>query len=100
MEIKHITTKDVENEIKTGIVLVDFFATWCGPCRMMKPILEEVATENICNIVAVDIDEENALAERFGIYSIPTLIVFENGKELRRVLGLRPKDEIIKLIKG
>lgn len=73
-------------------ILVDFWATWCGPCMMLSPIVEELA--ETCRVGKVNVDEEPELARQFGIVSIPTLIVFENGKAVRRSMGYRPKSEI------
>ena len=73
-------------------ILVDFWATWCGPCMMLYPIVEELA--ETCRVGKVNVDEEPELARQFGIVSIPTLIVFENGKAVRQSMGYRPKSEI------
>lgn len=73
-------------------ILVDFWATWCGPCMMLSPIVEEMA--ETCRVGKVNVDEEPELARQFGIVSIPTLIVFENGKAVRQSMGYRPKSEI------
>ena len=82
-------------------VLVDFFATWCGPCKMLTPILEQVATENNgeFDIVKIDVDECEDLARQFGIMSIPTLMVFKNGELVKRETGLRNKSAIFELMK-
>ena len=79
-------------------VLVDFFATCCGPCRMLAPILEQVQGETNVEIVKVDVDESMDLARKYGIMSIPTMILFENGEEKDRVTGLRQKSQILSLI--
>ena len=77
-------------------VLVDFFATWCGPCKMMAPIIEEIAAERADSLVVgkIDVDEEGELANRFGISSIPTVILFKSGKEADRFIGYRPKEAL------
>ena len=82
-------------------VLVDFFATWCGPCRMLTPILEQIAEEKKgeIDIFKMDVDECEDLSREFGIMSIPTLMVFKNGQLVKRETGLRPKGAILDLIK-
>lgn len=78
-------------------VLVDFWATWCGPCKMIAPVVEEIAQEYADKIVVgkVDVDEVPSIAARYNVMSIPTLIVFENGKEVNRLVGFRPKAQIV-----
>lgn len=85
--------------IKKTSVLVDFYATWCGPCQLLAPVLEEVEKElPDLEIIKVDVDEIPSIARRFGIMSIPTLIVFKNGKQEKTSLGYISKDEIKKLL--
>ena len=79
-------------------VLVDFNATWCGPCRMLGPILDEIANEDIIKVVSIDVDENEELSASYGISSIPCLILFKDGKEFDRVVGFRNKEEIIEFI--
>lgn len=94
-----VTKENFEEEVlKADKVLVDFNADWCGPCRMMTPILEELSSDN--KIVSINIDDEDELAERFSVSSIPCLVLFENGKEINRSIGLKPKEEIEKLLGG
>ena len=101
-EIKHIT-KDNFNELvidsKTP-VLVDFFATWCGPCKMLSPILEQVADEvkNKVVVAKLDIDECMELAQEYGIMSVPTMILFKDGAEVSRNIGFRGKPQILDMI--
>lgn len=79
-------------------VLVDFYADWCGPCKMVAPILEEIAQEGKVQIAKVNVDEQPKLAERYGILSIPTMIVFEDGKEKTKLVGVKSKQELISSI--
>lgn len=82
--------------ISNGEVLVDFFATWCGPCRMLGPVLEEVSNDRIgVKIVKIDVDECPNLARSFGVMSVPTLILFKDGKEVSKENGFMPKEELV-----
>ena len=99
--VKHINTDNFEEEVikAEGKVLVDFFATWCGPCTMLAPILEQVAdSKPEVKIVKVDVDEEPELATRYKVMSIPTLIVFEKGEVVKKSLGVISKAELLDLI--
>lgn len=81
-------------------VLVDFWAAWCGPCQMVGPIVEEIAKENPnFKVCKVDIDAAQDLAVKYGVMSIPTLIVFKDGKEVNRTLGAQPKESILEILK-
>lgn len=92
-----------ENEILrySGITLVDFWAEWCGPCRMQQPILEEISKElpNV-KICKVNVDENTELAMRFGIRSIPTMMVFKNGERVGQLIGLKNKRELAEKLKS
>lgn len=94
--IKHLTDGNFEKEIESGVVLVDFHANWCGPCRMLAPVLEQVAKDikGKAAIGKVDIDSEQKTASHFQITSVPTMILFKNGKEVNRLVGLRNADAI------
>lgn len=82
-------------------VLIDFFATWCGPCRMVSPIVDEIAEEHPEYLVAkVDVDQNPDLAGEFGVMSIPTLVIMQNGKVLNQSAGARPKAQILALLEG
>ena len=101
MEVK-INESNFKEEVlnSTKPVLVDFWATWCGPCRMLSPVIEEIAAEKseTLKVGKVNVDEEPALATQFGIASIPMLVLFKNGKVVRTSVGYQPKEEILKLI--
>lgn len=94
MEI--INEKDFEEKIKNGVVLIDFFATWCGPCRMLTPILENVQETlgDSLKIYKIDVDDNEKLARSFGIMSIPTMILFVNGEQKEKHIGLMMQDDI------
>lgn len=98
--MKHLTDANFDTEIKAGVTLVDFYANWCGPCRMLAPMLEQVAKEvkGKASIGKVDIDNEQKTASRFQITSVPTLILFKDGKEVNRLVGLRNADAIKEFI--
>ena len=89
----------VKNSEKT--VLLDFYADWCGPCRMVSPIVDEIAEENPQYLVGkINVDEETKRAADFGVGSIPTLIVMKNGKIVEESVGARPKEQILKMLEG
>ena len=97
-----ITNANFEEEvIKSEIpVLVDFWATWCGPCRMVGPVVSEIAEEygGKVKVGKVNVDEEDELAERFGVQSIPTIILFKNGEEAARNVGFAPKAKLVQML--
>jgi len=97
-KIKILTDQNFQNKIKSGTVLVDFWAAWCMPCKMMAPVLNEVAEEagDKVTIAKVNVDEQKATAAKFNIRSIPTLILFRNGKEVKRISGVKSKDYLLK----
>lgn len=97
----HITTQNFAEQVEQSkqTVLVDFWAEWCGPCRMLAPVIEELEAElPDVRIGKVNVDEEPELARRFGVMSIPTVIVFKNGAEERRSVGLVPKQSLKDLL--
>ena len=97
--IKYLKNENFNEEINKEKVLVDFYADWCGPCRMISPIVEEIAKENNdLQVVKVNVDNFEAIARKYSIMSIPTLIVFKNGEEVNKNIGYISKDEIIKLL--
>lgn len=101
MAVEHLTESGFEQAIAGGVVLVDFFATWCGPCKMLSPIIEEIGEESdgSYQVYKVDIDECEDIALDFAIMSVPTLIIFKDGEEAARFIGVQPKTEIVKALK-
>ena len=102
MSVKMIDKNNFE-EVKNSdkLVLLDFYADWCGPCRMVAPILHEIAEERPDVIVGkINVDEEEALAEAFGVYSIPTLVVMKKGEVVRQTSGARPKAQLLAMLEG
>jgi thioredoxin 1 len=96
MAVIHINKENFE-QIKNGdqVVLIDFYADWCGPCRMVAPVVEEIAKENANVVVGkINVDDDPDLAQAYGVMSIPTLIVLKGGKEVARSTGARPKAQI------
>ena len=93
-----LNNEDFNEEIKDKLVLVDFYATWCGPCRMMHPIIEEVAREESIKIIKVDVDKHDELARNYGIMSIPTIILFQNGNLVEKNVGFIPKEQLLTMI--
>lgn len=95
MDIIHVNTENFDKLIAQGKVIVDFWAPWCGPCRMLGPVLEEIADEYDDIVIAkVNVDEEPALAARFKVASIPTVLLFENGVLAKKTMGYMGKDEL------
>ena len=100
MVVLNVTQSNFE-QIKNSDkpVLLDFFATWCGPCRMVSPIIDEIAEQRSDILVGkIDVDEQPELAAAFGVASIPTLVVMKNGQIVNKALGARPKNQILALL--
>ncbi|MBQ6991685.1 MAG: thioredoxin [Clostridia bacterium] len=101
LEIK-VTKENFEKEVVNSDkkVIVDFFATWCGPCQMLAPVLSEIAEEykDKIKVCKINVDEEQELAEKFEVVSIPTLVIFENGQPVKKSIGYISKEELIKII--
>ena len=101
MAVINLTLENFEAEVVQSekTVLVDFWASWCGPCRMLSPIVDEIAEERTdVKVAKVNVDEQEELAMRFGIMSIPTLIVFKNGEITKKTMGVQPKAAILGLL--
>jgi len=97
----HVNQTSFEQEVLQSKkpVLVDFFATWCGPCKMLGPVIEEVESEREdIKVVKIDIDESPAIANRYRISAVPSVFVFRNGKVAAQTMGVRPKEQIYQLI--
>lgn len=97
-----VSSSDFQSKVldAKGPVLVDFFATWCGPCRMLAPTIDEVATEvaGKASVYKLDIDQSPDIAQRYGVMSVPTLIVFENGQVKQQAVGAQPKQNLLSML--
>jgi thioredoxin 1 len=100
MAITNVTDQNFSAETSEGVVLVDFWAPWCGPCKMIAPVLEELDSEigDKVKIVKIDIDQNQETAGSYGIMSIPTLLVMKNGEVVDKVTGFRPKDALAEVL--
>ena len=97
MAVINGSQEEFNNLVSSGIVLVDFYATWCGPCKMLGPVLEELASDrDELKVVKIDIDQNNDLAKSYGVMSVPTLMLFKNGSMIGKQVGFMPKELITK----
>lgn len=94
-----LNDQNFDELVNNDLVLVDFYATWCGPCRMLAPILDEVLNEVNITLIKVDVDKNEEISKKYGIMSIPTMILFKNGNIIEKRVGITSKEEIIKWIK-
>ncbi|UII55111.1 thioredoxin [Cytobacillus spongiae] len=96
MAISHVTDQNFTTETGSGLVLADFWAPWCGPCKMIAPVLEELDSEmgDKVKIVKIDVDENQETAGKFGIMSIPTLLIMKDGEVIDKVVGFQPKEAL------
>ncbi len=92
-----LNSSDFDKEVSEGIVVVDFFATWCGPCKMLTPVFEELSAEldGKAKFAKVDIDESSDIAAKFQVVSVPTVKVFKDGKVVKTLVGFRPKEALL-----
>ena len=98
--VKYLEKEKLEDVIKDGVWIVDFYADWCGPCKMLSPIVDEVAQENEdIKVVKVNVDDSQDLAMKYQVMSIPTLVVIKEGNEINRSVGLIDKNQVVNMIK-
>lgn len=100
MAIENVTDQNFDQATSEGLVLADFWAEWCGPCKMVAPVLEEIDREmgDKVKIVKLDVDNNQDTAGRFGVMSIPTLILFKDGKQVDQIVGFQPKEALVQFI--
>ena len=99
--LKKLNAENFETEVlqAQGLALVDFYADWCGPCKMVAPVLEEIAQEREDVLIGkINVDESGILAAKYQVVNIPTMILFKDGKEQGRIIGFRPKNDILQFI--
>lgn len=100
--MKIVNSNEFKSEIESGITVVDFFATWCGPCKMLAPVLEGLSSdmEEKAKFIKVDIDQSLDLANEFQISSVPTMVIFKDGQKAEQLVGFLPKEKIQKAIEA
>ncbi len=100
--MKIVDSSEFKNEIENGVTVVDFFATWCGPCKMLSPVLEGLSSDmqGKVNFIKVDIDQSLDLANEFQIASVPTMVIFKDNKKVQQIVGFLPKEKILQAIEA
>lgn len=98
--VKQIDSNEFKEVIKEGKVVVDLFATWCGPCKMLSPILDEISEEiTTTKFYKIDVDDNSDVAREYNVMSIPTVLIFENGEMINKIVGLRSREELVEQFK-
>jgi thioredoxin 1 len=98
--VKQINSNEFKEVIKEGKVVVDLFATWCGPCKKLSPILDEISEEiETTNFYKIDVDDNQDVAREYSVMSIPTILIFENGELSNKIVGLRSREDLVELFK-
>lgn len=98
--VRVINTSEFDKAIENGVVVVDFFATWCGPCKMLAPVFDEASQEVDATFVKVDIDQSLEIAQRFNITTVPTMMIFKNGQKVDSMVGFMPKEKLVEKVKS
>ncbi len=99
MSVVEIKENEFEEKIKNGKVLVDCYASWCGPCKMLSPIIDELSEEiDTCAFYKIDMDDAEEVSEKYNIVSIPTVLLFENGELKKQTVGFKSKEELEEII--
>lgn len=100
MSVMHLTKDNFDSVTSSGLVIVDFWAEWCGPCRMQGPILDQLEEEigSKVKVCKLNVDDHPDIAQRFGVFSIPTLIAFRDGKQIRKAVGVQSKEQLIAML--
>lgn len=100
MSVMHLTKDNFDSITSSGLVIVDFWAEWCGPCRMQAPILDQLEEEvgSKVKVCKLNVDEHPDIAQRFGVFSIPTLIAFSDGKQISKAVGVQSKEQLIRML--
>lgn len=100
MSVMHLTKDNFDSVMSSGLVLVDFWAEWCGPCRMQAPILDQLEEEigSKVKVCKLNVDDHPDIARRFGVFSIPTIIAFRDGEQINKAVGVQSREQLITMI--